>query len=342
MDTSNVILSVKNLYIGFPSYEGFEYAVDGISFDVSSGETLGLVGESGCGKSVTCMTIMGLLGERSGLPGAVSHVEGSITYRGRELTNLTPNQMNKIRGDRITMIFQDPQGSLNPIKRIGWQLAEVMQLHRKDLDPSKYEDLSVKLLDEVGISDSRARLRQFPHEFSGGMLQRVGIAMALATEPDLLIADEPTTALDVTVQAQVLRLLRELQQQRQMSMILVSHDLGVVRHFADTIAVMYNGHIVELGPVVSVLKNSKHPYTDGLVKAMPTLDVTKGKVKPIPGTVPALGERPVGCPFEPRCSYAIAQCKSERPQITNEEHSVACFLPLTGKLYDKSHSALRS
>jgi len=293
------ILNVKNLTVSFHLADVMVRAVRGVSFSIKEGETLGLVGESGCGKSVSAFSILRLASGETG---------GEIIYRGRDLLSLSEAEMRNIRGSEISMIFQEPMISLNPVLTVGFQVSEPFIMH---LGLSKKEALerSVEMLHLVGISDPEKRCKSYPHEFSGGMRQRVMIAMALAASPSLLIADEPTTALDVTIQAQILELLTGLQRERKMSMLLITHDLGVVSNVADDIAIMYAGEIVEYGTASDVMNAPIHPYTIGLLEAMPRIDKASGRLTAIPGNVPSPASLPQGCAFHPRCGIASDECK---------------------------------
>lgn len=303
------LLSVKNLAVRFETHHGTVRAVDGISFDMEEGETLGLVGESGSGKSVTNLALLGLIPSP---PGVMS---GQVHFDGQEISALSEPELRKVRGNRISMIFQDPMTSLNPLLTIGRQMTEVLELH-KGKSHSEAMRLAAVGLGEVGLSEPESRLAQYPHELSGGMRQRVMIAMGLLCEPRLLLADEPTTALDVTIQAQILELMAEVQRRHGTAIILVTHDLGVVAGTADRVAVMYAGRIVEEGPTHQLFKNPHHPYTQGLLSSVPRLDSdTSQKLSSIPGTPPDLAEMPPGCAFAPRCPNVQAECKSERPEL---------------------------
>ena len=296
----NNILDVKGLTVSFYLADAIVRAVRGVSFSVKEGETLGLVGESGCGKSVSAFSILRLVSGKTG---------GEIIYKGRDLLSLSEAEMRKIRGGEISMIFQEPMISLNPVLTVGFQVSEPFITH---LGLSKKEafERSVEMLRLVGIGDPEKRCKSYPHEFSGGMRQRVMIAMALAASPSLLIADEPTTALDVTIQAQILELLVELQREREMSMLLITHDLGVVSNIADNIAIMYAGEIVEYGAASDIMGAPSHPYTVGLLEAMPRIDKTRDRLAAIPGTVPSPASLPQGCAFYPRCGIASDECKN--------------------------------
>lgn len=315
-ETQGEILRIENLSISFNGEPVPTLAVRGLSLSIEEGKTLGLVGESGCGKSVTAFSVLGLLPSSGRITG------GSIKYRGRELTSLASDELRLYRGKEISMIFQEPMTSLNPVLATGYQISEVLRLH---LGLSKKEAAirAVELLDLVGIPDAKKRAAGYPHELSGGMRQRVMIAMALAASPSLLIADEPTTALDVTIQAQILDLLKTLQSERRMSMLLISHDLGVVANMADWIAVMYAGEIVEQGKASDIFSAPLHPYTKGLLKAIPKMggaDDTKDKqdkLYTIPGTVPLLTEEPAGCAFYPRCDVAKDICAQTKCELTD-------------------------
>lgn len=319
----NPILEVRDLHVSFDTHEGEVQAVRGVSFDLYEGETLAIVGESGSGKTVTVQSLLGLIPQP---PGRIK--KGSIRYRGRELTRLRERELDKIRGAEIGYVFQDPMTALNPTMTIGRQISEVLVKHRK-MSKEKALRHAVHLLRSVEIPNPSGRLRHYPHQFSGGMRQRVMIAMALAASPKVLIADEPTTALDVTVQAQILDLLKTLKEQRGMSMILITHDLGVVAEVADRVIVMYGGKVVESGGVEDVFRRCRHPYTRGLLSSMPRLDRPKEKkLESIPGNPPDLLSPPRGCPFVERCQYAMKICSEWMPDVTvqSETHQLSCWL----------------
>jgi oligopeptide/dipeptide ABC transporter ATP-binding protein len=319
------LLEVRDLRTHFHTRDGIVKAVDGVSFDVHRGEVLGLVGESGCGKSVTSFSIMGLVAS----PGIIE--SGSVSFDGRDLLSMSKKQLRELRGDHISMIFQQPQSSLNPVFRVGAQIAEVFEIHR-DMKKAAGEERAVEMLGRVGIPDPRERVKSYPHEFSGGMAQRVMIAMALACEPELLIADEPTTALDVTIQAQILDLMRDLQRDSNTAVILITHDLGIVAEMADRVAVMYAGEIVEETDVETLFAQPKHPYTQGLIGSVPILGQLKDRLDTIPGNVPNLVDLPVGCRFADRCHARIEagleKCATEKPELlpVGERHQVRCWL----------------
>jgi oligopeptide/dipeptide ABC transporter ATP-binding protein len=308
----NNILEVKGLKTQFFTESGVVKAVDGVDFYVKRGEVLGIVGESGCGKSVTSLSIMQLVGQ----PGRI--VEGQIIFDNEDLVKLPESRMVKIRGNRISMIFQQPQSSLNPVFKVGDQLAEVLQIHQ-DLGKEAGHKRAVELLSMVGIPEPESRVNAFPHELSGGMAQRVMIAMALACVPELLIADEPTTALDVTIQAQILDLMRNLRSKMDTSIILITHDLGVVAEMCDRVVVMYAGRIVEESPVVELFETPKHPYTTALIGSTPVLGQADKALTTIPGSVPNLIDLPPGCKFAPRCLPRVENeleiCTSEEPEL---------------------------
>jgi oligopeptide transport system ATP-binding protein len=316
------LLEVKGLKTQFFTREGVVHAVDGISYSVDTGKTLGIVGESGCGKSVGALSIMRLIPDP---PGKI--VEGQIIFEGKDLTTFSERQMQDIRGNQISMIFQDPMTSLNPVLRIGTQLTEGIRLHL-GMDKKQAMDRAVELLEAVGLPDPRRRLRDYPHQFSGGMRQRVMIAMALACEPKLLIADEPTTALDVTIQAQILSLLERLQDRFGMSILLITHDLGVVAGVSDDVVVMYAGRIVEQADTVELFGNPQHPYTQALLASIPRLDDTgRHRLANIPGLPPDLVEPPPGCAFNPRCKHA-KDCAKADPRLVpynSSGHLVSCW-----------------
>ncbi len=320
---SNTLIEVKNLVTAFETESGLLNAVDGVSFALEEGKTLGIVGESGCGKSVTSLSIMGLL------PQGVGKIRsGNILYRGQELTKFTENQMRKIRGNEIAMIFQEPMTSLNPVFTIGNQIREAIALHQKDLSRREIADRAVDMLKLVGIPAPEKRVEDYPHQLSGGMRQRVMIAMALSCNPKLLIADEPTTALDVTIQAQILELLKGLQQQLKMGLILITHDLGVVAEMSDDVMVMYAGKVVEYTTAQSLFNNPLHPYTRGLLNSLPQPGKRK-RLEAIPGIVPSLSNLPKGCRFQDRCHLREEQCVQAEPELrelgtSSESHHVRC------------------
>jgi len=316
------LLEVKDLRTYFETEDGVVKAVDGVSFEVRQGETLGIVGESGSGKSVANLSLMRLIPEP---PGKI--VSGSIAFRGRDILKLSPREVRAIRGKQIAMIFQDPMTSLNPFMRISRQLMEVTQLH---LGHSKQQarEHAIRMLEVVGIPDAEARLESYPHEFSGGMRQRVMIAMALSCQPELLIADEPTTALDVTIQAQILELIKRLKGETGASVILVTHDLGVVAGMTDHIIVMYAGKVFEQAPTSELFEQPGNPYTRGLLRSVPDPAAEQGKLYQIPGQPPDLARLPSGCPFAPRCERVQEICRREFPpfvQLTSEHYSLCHF-----------------
>jgi peptide/nickel transport system ATP-binding protein/oligopeptide transport system ATP-binding protein len=309
-----MLLEVKDLKTQFFTEEGVVRAVDGISFGVDRGEVLGIVGESGSGKSVTSLSILRLVPDP---PGRIVGGEILLQREGaaaEDLASVSEARMERIRGDRIAMIFQDPMTSLNPYLRVGEQLGEVLTLH-KGASRAEARRRSVEMLSSVGIPASASRIDDYPHQLSGGMRQRVMIAMALLCDPDLLIADEPTTALDVTIQAQILDLIRERKEAQGVGVILITHDLGVIAQMADRVAVMYAGRIVEEGPVDAIFHAPRHPYTIGLERSVPRLDVARGgRLVPIPGMPPSLSRVPAGCPFHPRCAHAVDVCREVMPE----------------------------
>jgi peptide/nickel transport system ATP-binding protein len=317
----DAILSVRNLHVLFDTEQGVVHAVRGISFDVAPGEVLGIVGESGCGKSVSSLALLKLL------PGN-SRTLGEVAFDGKSLLELGARDLDRIRGHDIAFIFQDPAASMNPVHTIGRQIRESLRMHR-GLTHHEAEREALRLLERVGIPDARRRLAAYPHQLSGGMNQRAMIAMALACRPRLLIADEPTTALDVTIQAQIIVLLQELQAELGMSMILITHDLGVVAELADRVAVMYAGLIVEESDVRTLFRAPSHPYTLGLLASMPRIDRTVDTLHAIDGTVPSPRDLPAGCAFEPRCGYADGTCRHTPPALTalGAGRSAACFHP---------------
>nr|WP_263327586.1 ABC transporter ATP-binding protein [Neobacillus sp. Marseille-Q6967] len=316
------ILQVKDLQVSFTTYGGEVKAVRGVSFDLHKGETLAIVGESGCGKSVTSQSIMRLIPDP---PGKIAG--GEILFKGKDLLRLKEPELRKIRGANISMIFQDPMTALNPTLTIGEQIMEGILQHEK-LSRTKAKKAAVEMLKLVGIPSPEQRLKQYPHQFSGGMRQRIVIAMALICKPDVLIADEPTTALDVTIQAQILELFREIQKKTGVSIILITHDLGVVAQVANRIAVMYAGKIVELGTRREIFYQPKHPYTQGLLQSVPRLDIEKAELVPIPGSPPDLFSPPAGCAFTARCPYAMEVCDRVYPFSTSlsNQHHVDCWL----------------
>jgi peptide/nickel transport system ATP-binding protein len=321
------VLEVRDLKVHFPTEDGLVKAVDGVSLSVAPGETLGVVGESGSGKSVTFLTVMGLVTRKD------AYLSGEVLFRGTDLLKLPPEEMRHVRGAKISMIFQDPLTALNPVHRVGNQIAEVFQVHRNTSKKEAFRE-AVNLLQLVGIPQPQQRAKQYPHEFSGGMRQRAMIAMALALNPDVLIADEPTTALDVTVQAQILELIDRLKQEFDASVVLITHDLGVVAEHCDDIMVMYAGKPVEFGERRDIYYGAHHPYTWGLMQSISRIDQPRDeRLRPIKGQPPSLIRVPEGCAFNPRCPYAMPICRKEMPQMipVNGHHASACHLPLVEK-----------
>ena len=316
------LLEVRDLCVEFPTRRGTLRALDGVSFDIAAGEILGLVGESGAGKSLTGAAIIGLLEP----PGRICG--GQILFEGQRIDDLAPEAMRLLRGKQVGAIFQDPLTSLNPLYTIGRQLIETLRTHLP-LTAAQARERAIELLRQTGLPAPEARLGQYPHEFSGGMRQRVVIALALAGEPRLIIADEPTTALDVAMQAQIIRLLRGMTQARGASALLITHDMGVVAETCDRVAVMYAGRIVEIGPVHEVIRNPAHPYTAGLMASVPSLADTGGRLAQIDGALPRLGEIPSGCAFHPRCPKASPRCGDERPELALVRRTrAACWWPI--------------
>ena len=316
------LLELNNLKLSFYTYAGEVQALRGVSFTLDQGEVIGIVGESGSGKSVTSLSIMGLL------PPAAKIKEGSINFNGRDLLTLSPARMQQIRGNEISMVFQDPMTSLNPVYTVGNQIMEPLMLHQH-LSRSQAQKKAVEMLALTGIPDPEQRFNQYPHEFSGGMRQRAMIAMALSCQPRLLIADEPTTALDVTIQAQILALMKDLKEHFNTSIIMITHDLGVVAQLCSRILVMYGGIIVEEGRTWDIFHNPQHPYTWGLLQSVPDIrKLDQGRLIPIDGQPPDLLLPPPGCPFWPRCQYAVRICAEIKPELTevNPGHTAACWL----------------
>ncbi|HWL44802.1 MAG TPA: ABC transporter ATP-binding protein [Ilumatobacter sp.] len=337
--TTDVLLSVRDLRTQFQTPQGIMRAVDGVSFDLAAGESLGVVGESGSGKSVLVRTIMNLLPRNATVP-----APGKVIYKGSDVRSLSPTEAKHFWGTEMAMVFQDPMTALNPVKKIGEQLTESIRFHLK-LSKKDAVERAVNLMRDVGIPEPARRLQQYPHELSGGMRQRVVIAIAIACEPRLLIADEPTTALDVTVQRQILDLLARLQDERQMAMILISHDLGVVSGMSDRVAVMYAGQFAELAPSQELFANVHHPYTEALLDSIPHLELSSGsRLRTISGRPPDMHNPPSGCRFAPRCAHAQAACDEARPALvtaSNPEHAFRCFFPLRIDAGDVATPAVR-
>ena len=317
----NKVLDVQNLHVSFDTYAGEVKAVRGVTFSLSEGEVLAIVGESGCGKSVTSLSIMGLLGRG----GAV--VDGSVLFANKNLLDMDVKQLDTIRGNQMTMIFQDPLTSLNPVFTIGSQITESIRIHMH-LSKKEAGERAVTILEKVGMPDARAAMKKYPHMLSGGMRQRVMIAMALCCNPKLLIADEPTTALDVTIQAQVLEMMKGLRDKYNTSMLMITHDLGIVAEICDEVSVVYAGRVIEHGTLEDIFKNTRHPYTEGLFNSLPNLENRQAELKPIKGLMPDPSNLPKGCAFCPRCEYATEICKTQKPPRTyrNDTHYVECHL----------------
>ena len=316
------LLEIENLSVEFPSRSSVLHAVEGVSLSLDAGDVLGIVGESGSGKSVTMMALMGLVP----YPGRVT--ASKMRFDGHDLLGLSTRERNRLTGKDVAMIFQEPTTSLNPCFSVGFQLAETLRVHL-GMDSKAAKRRSIELLEQVGISDPETRLKAYPHQLSGGMNQRVMIAMAIACNPKLLIADEPTTALDVTIQAQILDLLRSLQRERGMALVLITHNMGVVSDMAQRVAVMYAGQIMEQQPAQALFQRPRHPYTEALMAALPERSDGSARLATIPGMVPGLYDRPAGCLFAPRCSYADDDCRNQRPGLVNGLQAVVrCHHPL--------------
>ena len=314
------VLTVEDLAVEFPTRRGILTAVDGVSFRIDPGEVLGVVGESGAGKSITGTAVIGLLEP----PGRIAR--GRILLRGERIDGLSEEAMRRIRGRRIGAVFQDPLTSLNPLYTVGRQLVETIRTHL-DLDPAEARGQAVRLLQEVGIPAAERRIDHYPHQFSGGMRQRVVIALALCANPELVIADEPTTALDVSIQAQIITLLKRMCRDHGAAVMLITHDMGVIAETADRVAVMYAGRLVEVGPVREVIKNPRHPYTVGLMGSIPTVHRRVGRLVQIDGAMPRLNAIPPGCAFHPRCPQAFEACRARRPELLpTDRGAAACWL----------------
>jgi peptide/nickel transport system ATP-binding protein len=325
-DAAIPLLDVRDLKVHFPTEDGLVKAVDGATFQLAKGETLGVVGESGSGKSVTFLTVMGLINRKRAI------VSGQVLFDGIDLLSIPDRQLRRLRGARIGMVFQDPMTSLHPMHRVGDQIAETVRAHR-DVSKEEAGAMAVEALRKVGIPSPDRRARQYPHEFSGGMRQRAMIAMGMVLEPDLLIADEPTTALDVTVQAQILELIAELKERLHIGVVLVSHNLGVIADVAQRVMIMYGGRPVEIGARDEIFGEPRHPYSWGLLESIPRPDVRVERLQPIEGSPPSLINIPPGCAFHPRCPHRFAPCDSERPDLTGDgPHLDACHLPAAEKV----------
>lgn len=320
------LLEVRDLKVHFPTEDGIVKAVDGVSFRLEPGETLGVVGESGSGKSVSFLTVMGLINRKS------AHVEGEVIFDGRNLLALPDDEMRHVRGNKMGMVFQDPMTSLHPYYRVGSQIAEAIRTHR-DVNKDEARKQAIEMLRRVGMPRPEDRARAYPHEFSGGMRQRAMIAMGLALNPSLLIADEPTTALDVTVQAQILELIGRLQQEFNVGVVLITHDLGVVADVSKKVMVMYGGKAVEMGTRDEIFRQPLHPYTWGLLESIPTVDKRVERLVPITGTPPSLINRPTGCSFHPRCPHRFEPCDKDVPELKDRGggHPDACHLSIEEK-----------
>ena len=316
------LLEVKDLHVSFPTTDGVVQAVRGVSFSVEAGQTLGIVGESGSGKSVSTQTVMGLT--------RGAQISGEALFRGKDLLSMTQKELRQVRGSQIAMIFQDPLSSLHPYYKVGWQIVEMIRAHEPDTKKDAAQKRAVDLLKLVGIPQADRRVNEYPHQFSGGMRQRAMIAMAMALNPSLLIADEPTTALDVTVQAQVLNVIARLQREFGTAVILITHDLGVIAEVADEVVVMYAGGAMETAPRDELYYNHHHPYTEGLLRSLPAYGGERERLNPIPGQPPSLINIPSGCPFHPRCPYVFDKCRTEVPDLSpvgsDPRHQSACWL----------------
>lgn len=324
MSEDNIILNVNHLVVAFQTDSGLQRAVDGVSFALKQGSTLGLVGESGCGKSVTALSIMKLLPRPAG-----QYIKGEIYFQNKDILQLPPDKLHEIRGYKISMIFQEPMTALNPVQTIGKQVAEAYELHYPDMSHMDILKASIDMLQKVGIPAPENRMSDYPHQISGGMRQRVMIGMALICRPDILIADEPTTALDVTIQAQILTLIKNLQEETGMSVIFITHDLGVIAEVCDDVVVMYAGKVAETATTMELFRNPGHPYTKGLLDSIPRLEIKrKSQLNIIKGMVPGLDDLPKGCRFENRCPMAMDICRTEPPALTEigEKHFVSCYL----------------
>jgi oligopeptide/dipeptide ABC transporter ATP-binding protein len=313
------VLSIRDLVVEFTTEDGVVQAVDGISYDLYPGETLGIVGESGSGKSVSTMSLLGLIPQP---PGRI--VRGEAIFQGKDLLKMSKKALRRIRGKDLAMVFQDPMTSLNPVLKIGFQISEAIKTHNPGIKDAAAKKRAVDLLKVVGVPNPERRVDQYPHEFSGGMRQRAMIAMAIANEPSVLIADEPTTALDVTIQAQILEVLKKAQEETHAATILITHDLGLIAELADRVIVMYAGKVVEVGDVSTIFASPRHPYTVGLMDSLPKLTAEEEWLRPIPGQPPSLINRPPGCPFHPRCflSQGRARCREEEPPLRPIDESV--------------------
>ena len=336
MEEKNYTVDIKDLSVRYETSDGVVEAVNGVDLKIERGKTLGLVGETGAGKTTTALSILRLIPNP---PGKITG--GTIKLQGKNVFEYSEEEMEAIRGDQVSMIFQDPMTSLNPVMTVGDQIAEEIQLHNKKMDKKQALDKAKEMLEMVGIPGNRAG--EYPHQFSGGMKQRVVIAMALVCNPDLLIADEPTTALDVTIQAQVLDLMQKLKEQYQTSMLMITHDLGIVAEVCDEVSIMYAGRIVEHGTLEDIFEHTSHPYTEGLFNSLPDIEHREEELKPIPGLMPDPTNLPEGCPFHPRCGYCTELCKTRRPVETrlSDTHTVACLayeegtgVSLGGKLHE--------
>ncbi len=317
------LLEVSDLHVSFKTSDGIVQAVRGVSFQVEAGQTLGIVGESGSGKSVSTQTIMGLT--------RGARISGQALFEGKDLLTMGRQEMQKVRGAKVGMIFQDPLSSLHPYYRVGWQIVEMIRQHDKETSKAQAKARAVELLTLVGIPQPDRRVNDFPHQFSGGMRQRAMIAMAMALNPKMLIADEPTTALDVTVQAQVLRVIRNLQERFGTAVVLITHDLGVIADVADQVVVMYAGGVMEQADLRTIFFANHHPYTEGLLQSLPAYGGERKRLQPIPGQPPSLISLPPGCPFSPRCRYVMDRCRTEQPPLApvggDVTHLSACWLP---------------